>query len=88
MGAERHEEGAREAADEMERDAERMDHELERLGSHISDAEKAKENRPEAGSDAVADVAGDWEEEAEGAQQGEDAVDAAQDDPDKRDASE
>jgi hypothetical protein len=85
---ERHEEGAREAADDMERDADRMEHELERLGDHIGDAEKAAAQRPEAESDVLEDVAGDWEEEAEGAQQGEDAVDAAEPDPDKRDASE
>ena len=86
MGAERHEEGAREAAQEMERDAERMDEELDRLGEHIDEAEKAAANRPEAGSDVIEDVAGDWEDEASGADQGEDAVDAEQRDPDKRDA--
>jgi hypothetical protein len=86
MGADRQEEAAREAAQAMDRDAARMEHELGRLGEHIEDAEKAAENRPEAGSDALADATGDWEQEASGAQQGEDAVDAAEPDEDKRDA--
>ena len=59
MGAERHEEGAREAAQEMERDADRMDTELDRLGDHIEDAEKAAANRPEADSDVIEDVTDD-----------------------------
>jgi hypothetical protein len=86
MSADRHEEGIRDVVRHMARDADAMDKELEHLDSHISDAEKAAENRPEAGSDALADAAGDWEDEASGAQQGEDAVDAAEPDPDKRDA--
>jgi hypothetical protein len=64
MGAERHEEGAREAAQEMEHDAERMDEELDRLGEHIGDAEKAAANRPEAGSDVLEDVADPDERDA------------------------
>jgi len=75
MGAEQHEEGVRRAAREMDRDGARMEHELERLGEHIDEAQAAKEKRPEAGSDAIADVAGDWEDEAMGSQQGEDAED-------------
>ena len=77
----------REAAEAMERDADEMEQHLEELDGSIADAEKAAANRPEADSDILGDVAGDWEEEAEGAQQGDDAVDAARDDPDKRDAN-
>ena len=80
MGADRQEEEVRAAADEMERDADRMDHELDRLGEHIDEAENAADARPEAHRDLIGDVAGDWEDEATGSQQGEDAVDAARDD--------
>ena len=86
MSADRPEERIREAEQEMERDAEEMEEQLEDLGEDIEGAEQAAANRPEADSDFVGDVAGDWEDEASGAQQGEDAVDANQRDPDKRDA--
>ena len=86
MAAERPEDGPREAADEMEREADQMEEQLDELGDEIDEAEAAAERRPEAGSDLLGDVAGDWEDEAAGAQQGDDAVDAPRQDPDKRDA--
>jgi t-SNARE complex subunit (syntaxin) len=79
-------ESAREAADRMEQDADRMEERVEELGEHIEEAEQAAARRPEADSDILGDVAGDWEDEASGADQGEDAVDAARSDPEKRDA--
>jgi len=86
MAAERPEDEPREAAGEMERDADEMEEQLDELGDEIDEAESAAERRPEAGSDLLGDVAGDWEDEASGAQQGDDAVDAPRRDPDKRDA--
>ena len=88
MTTEEPEQSARDAADEMARDAEQMEQKIDDLDESIDDAEKAAAQRPEADSDLLGDVAGDWEEEAEGAQQGEDAVDAARENPDKADAGE
>lgn len=79
-------ETAREKADEMEQDADRMEDRIDELDGDISDAKKAADNRPEAGSDVIGDVAGDWEDEAAGADQGDDATDAHRDDSGKRDA--
>ena len=75
MTEHRPEEAAEQVASDMERSGERMERELERLDSHIGDAKDAAAKRPEAGSDALEDAAGDWEDEATGSQQGEDAED-------------
>ena len=76
----------REVADEMEQGGDEMEKKLGEFDEQIDDAKKAADNRPEAGSDAIADVAGDWEDEAAGADQGDDATDAPKDDDEKRDA--
>ena len=70
------EERVEEAAASMERDADEMQHDLDKLEDDIDDAKAAKDKRPEADSDIVGDVAGDWEDEATGASQGEDAEDS------------
>ena len=75
MSADRHEERIDEAAEPMERGEREMAHELEGLESDIDEAKAAAARRPEADSDLLGDVAGDWEDEATGSQQGEDAED-------------
>jgi hypothetical protein len=75
MTENRPEEAAKEVANEMERSGDQMEHELKRLDSHIGDAKDAASKRQEAGSDALEDAAGDWEDEATGSQQGEDPED-------------
>ena len=75
-----------EVADDMERGGDDMEAKLEKLDDHIDEAHKAADNRPEAGSDVLGDVAGDWEDEAAGADQGDDATDAPKDDTAKRDS--
>ena len=75
MTENRQEEEAKRVAGEMERSGDQMEHELQRLDSHIDEAKDAASKRQEAGSDALADATGDWEDEATGAQQGEDAED-------------
>ena len=58
----------------LERQAGRMEEGLEKLGDHIETAqEKADEQRERANPEAVA---GDWQDESAGAQQGDDAKDA------------
>ncbi len=69
------ERGIDEAAEPMERNAAEMEHDLGKLDEGIDAAKDAASKRPEAGSDAIGDVAGDWEDEATGSQQGEDAED-------------
>ena len=59
MGADRHEDGMRDVVQNMARDADAMDRQLDELGSHIEDAEKAAAQRPEADSDFVGEDAGD-----------------------------
>lgn len=59
----------------MERSGDQMEHELHRLDSHIDEAKDAATKRQEYGSDALEDATGDWEDEATGAQQGEDPED-------------
>ena len=69
------EERVDEAAQSMEKDADEMQHDLDKLEDDIDGAKSAAKQRPEADSDLLGDVAGDWEDEATGAQQGEDAED-------------
>ncbi len=58
----------------LERDADEMEEQLEGLQEDIETAhEKADEQRERAQPDAVA---GDWEDESAGAQQGDDPEDA------------
>jgi hypothetical protein len=64
MTEHRPEEGAERVAGEMERSGDEMEHELERLDSHIGDAKDAAAKRPEADSD----VLGDREDEGTGSQ--------------------
>jgi hypothetical protein len=47
-----------------------MEAELDELGDEIDQAESAAAARPEADSDLLGDVAGDWEDESSGASQG------------------
>ena len=91
MSADRQEEKIREAADDMRRDADAMEHHSAKLGEHIDEAKSAAAQRHDApeqtrdadGSEGNAveeteDVAGDWTDESAGAQmdQAEDARDS------------
>ena len=80
------EERVDEAAQSMEKDADEMQHDLDELEGDIEDAKSAAKQRPEADSDLLGDVAGDWEDEAAGADHGDDATDAPREDSGKRDA--
>jgi hypothetical protein len=61
----------------MERDADELEHRLDRLDDHISDAQKAAEARRE---DLDPEVAGEWEDTRGTAGQGEDPEGAIDDD--------
>ena len=61
----------------LERDADELEHRLDKLDDHISDAEKAAEARRE---DLDPEVAGDWEDTRGTAGQGEDPAGAVDDD--------
>jgi hypothetical protein len=61
----------------LERNADELEHRLEKLGDHISDAEKAADQRRE---DLDPEVAGDWEDTRGTAGQGEDPKGAVDDD--------
>jgi len=61
----------------MERDADELEHRLDRLDDHISDAQKAAEARRE---DLDPEVAGEWENTRGTAGQGEDPEGAIDDD--------
>jgi hypothetical protein len=67
----------RDPATSLEREADELEHRLEKLDDHISDAEKAAEKRRE---DLDPDVAGDWEDTRGTAGQGDDPQGAVDDD--------
>jgi hypothetical protein len=62
----------------LEHSADELEHRLDELGDHISDAEKAAEKRRE---DLDPEVAGDWEDTRGTAGQGEDPEGAVDEDP-------
>lgn len=66
----------REQTGEMAHTADEMEHEIEELGSDIQDARKTAAQRQDAPDEPVGEVAGDWEGEASGADQGDDATDS------------
>lgn len=69
----------------MERDADELEHHLDELGGHISDAKKAADARREEANPAEA-VAGDYEETRGTPGQGEDAEGAVDEVPQRDDA--
>ena len=80
MSADRQEEQVRDAASGMARGGEEMEHELSRLEGHIDEAKSAATQRQDApqqrrSAGEGGDVAGDWEGESSGSQQGEDPTD-------------
>ena len=84
MDAERQEEEIRDANQDLARSGEEMEHRLDQLEGDIEEAKEVSAQRQDApekarepdGSEAEGDdAAGDWEGEASGAQQGEDAED-------------
>ena len=77
MGSDEREDEVREATDEMGRDGDEMEERLETLDEHIDEAQEAAANRPEAQDEEGGEIAGDWEDQSAGAQQGDDAIDAA-----------
>jgi hypothetical protein len=62
----------------LERDADELEHRLDRLDDHISEAEKAADQRRE---DLDPEVAGEWEDTRGTPGQGEDPEGAVDDDP-------
>jgi TolA-binding protein len=80
MSADRHEEKLRDATSDMARGGDEMEHRLDKLEDDIDDARSTATQRQDApeqtrGIEDVEDVAGDWEGESSGAQQGDDAED-------------
>jgi hypothetical protein len=67
----------RDPAASLERDADELEHRLDQLDDHISEAEKAADQRRE---DLDPEVAGDWEDTRGTAGQGEDPEGAVDDD--------
>ena len=79
MSSEREDEQAvREQATEMSRTADRMEDRIDELGDDIAGAKRTAAQRQDAPEEPP--VAGDWEGEAAGADQGDDATDSG--DPD------
>ena len=70
------EQAIREQTSEMARTADRMEGEIDELGGDIADAKKTAAQRQDAPDEEP--VAGDWEGEAAGADQGDDATDSGQ----------
>jgi hypothetical protein len=72
MSADRGEHPTTDAESAMERGGEEMEHHLEQVTEHLEEAKKHAANPPMAPDE---DVTGDWEGEATGSSQGEDAED-------------
>ena len=76
------EQAVREQTSEMAQTAEGMEERIDELGGDISDAKKVAAQRQDAPDETVGadepagQVAGDWEGEASGADQGDDATDS------------
>ena len=70
------EQAIREETSDMESTAGRMDERLDQLGDDIKDAKQTARQRQDAPDEPP--VAGDWEGEATGADQGDDATDTVQ----------
>jgi TolA-binding protein len=80
MSADRQEEKLRDATSDMARGGDEMEHRLDELENHIDDAKSTATQRQDApeqtrGLEDAEEVAGDWEGESSGAQQGDDAED-------------
>jgi hypothetical protein len=89
MSEERDEEQAiREETSEMAQTADRMEQQVDELGDDIDEAKKTAAQRQDAPDETVGpdepagQVAGDWEGEAAGADQGDDATDSGEMDKD------
>ena len=74
--AQSEEQAVREETSGMDRTAKGMEERVDELGGDIEDAKKTAAQRQDA-PDPKNQVAGDWEGEASGAHQGEDATEAA-----------
>ena len=76
MSEEREDEQAvREQTSEMAHTADRMEGEIDELGSDIAEAKKTAAQRQDAPAADEDPLAGDWQGEAAGADQGDDATD-------------
>ena len=77
MSEERDDEQAvRDQTAEMGHTADEMEQRIDDLGGDIEDAKKTAQQRQDAPDEPVGEVAGDWEGEAAGADQGDDATDS------------
>ncbi len=82
QAAQGEEQAVREQTTEMARTADGMEERIDELGGEIDDAKKTaaqRQDAPDATVDAdepAGQVAGDWEGEASGADQGDDATDS------------
>ena len=74
MSADRPEAEIRDQTRELAQEGDQMEERLDELSGDIADAKKTANDRQDAPS--TTGVAGDWESEATGASQGEDAEDA------------
>jgi prefoldin subunit 5 len=54
----------------LERDADELEHRIEQVEEHIEQAEHKLQDRKRDADQPVEEVAGDWEDESEGAQRG------------------
>ncbi|HWT95940.1 MAG TPA: hypothetical protein VN238_23260 [Solirubrobacteraceae bacterium] len=76
MSADRGDRPTTDAERDLERGGEEMQHDLAQVEEHLDEAKKAAANPP---MEPDAGVSGDWEGEATGSSQGEDAEDATGD---------
>ena len=70
------EHAVREQTTEMARTADGMEERIDELGGDIDDAKRTAAQRQDAPDPKHNEVAGDWEGEASGADQGDDATDS------------
>ena len=70
------EQAVREQTTDMDRTAAGMEERIDELGGDIQDAKKTAAQRQDAPDPKDNEVAGDWEGEAAGADQGDDATDS------------
>ncbi len=78
MSADRHEGQIRESERELERTGDELEHHIDQLGEHIDEAKGHAKPHPDLKDN---DIAGDWENESAGAQQGDDPEDAGEHSP-------
>jgi hypothetical protein len=76
-----------EAERQLTHDADELEHRIGRIDDHLEDAKAELKDR-RADAQPTDEVAGEWEGESGGANQGEDAEDAGFDDPEAEDDDE